>query len=241
MECVYIITLNPDKEHVKNMKSILNFNGISNVKIIEGAHGIKMLQYGNKYEETLSKSKRCYYTYKMNEILREKNIIDKKIDDLMSFGQIGYYFSMLKVFNDATNNNYKYFLVLEDDVFFDRNFKQFLINALRELKYFDVLYLGVSPYYEKPLGGKSIAVSNNVRKLTGTTLSGEYMGGIPGTFAVLYNLRAISIIKENLFPIKYPYDVLLGRLINIENKLEGYGTKGNIIYVKLDKKSTTKF
>jgi GR25 family glycosyltransferase involved in LPS biosynthesis len=76
-----------------------------------------------------------------------KNILDKYIpENIQKYGtngMIGCGLSHLFIWEDAIKKNYKNILVLEDDVYFTDDFKEYFINVIKEVPDdYDILYLG---------------------------------------------------------------------------------------------------
>jgi hypothetical protein len=131
--------------------------------------------------------------------------------------QYGCFLSHKSVYEDAVKNNYEKILILEDDVYFDKNINSFDFNKLPE---WDSLYLGASQ-------------APNTHVWDVKEEKGYYYNNILtlGTFANAFKLHIlVDILKtmENKNNINKPIDVYLARYIR-DSKCVGITIFPNII------------
>ena len=63
---------------------------------------------------------------------------------LKSVGQIGYLQSMMRIFMDAKQNNYKKIIIFDDDVILHKNFNTLFSDIMKKINTFHILRLGCS-------------------------------------------------------------------------------------------------
>jgi GR25 family glycosyltransferase involved in LPS biosynthesis len=165
-------------------------------------------------------------TYLNKELLIQKDILHKD-NYTIKKGEIGCYMSHMNLLNEIILTHYKYALIIEDDVDFN---KQKIYNILFDIMNdlpndFDILFLGHN-YYE---------TSDSVYSKTVKNYNFKKIKTVHGTHCYLINVNNIRDKLEKLYPIKYPYDIALPiytnsyiieqnhkPLVNVLEKYNGY-------------------
>jgi GR25 family glycosyltransferase involved in LPS biosynthesis len=149
-----------------------------------------------------------YSDYELNY-----NIGDKVVKDnfyinryvKLNKEQYSHYYSFIKIFNIAIENNYDKICIFEYDVYFHKNFNNLINNYENIIKINDIVYLGCSQHqwYDLFTGDKIEIINYNSQGLYKPSHS-------LGTFAIILS---IDVIKEFLqYEIKYPTDVMISIL-----------------------------
>lgn len=119
LDKIYVINLRTSPERLKNMKRLLN-----NLKIPENL--IEYVIVDRPKEEDIPETYLPNYPHHNHRI-----------------GKYGCYTSHLKILKDIEKNNYKYALILEDDIqIVNDNIIELTNRYISQLDSFDILYLG---------------------------------------------------------------------------------------------------
>ncbi|MFI5404920.1 MAG: glycosyltransferase family 25 protein [Nitrososphaerales archaeon] len=109
-------------------------------------------------------------------------------------GLIGCFLSHFFILHEAIINKYKRIVIFEDDIIFEENFEEKLMQAMKEVpEIWQMIYLG---YYER-YGHSKIAISKNVSIPKNTW----------GTHAYMLQGSGIKMMYDNLQEIKSHIDV----------------------------------
>lgn len=142
-------------------------------------------------------------------------------------GAFGHLHSFIKIINDAIQKKYKKILILEPDIYFDKNFDHIVEKYL--VKDYKLLYLGASQHDWK-------FIDNNY----GTLMKQGYYhpNNTCGTFAIAIDSsifkECLDIFKEK----KNPTDVSLYEL-QLKYKNQSYVAFPNLITCDISKSNTT--
>ena len=113
-------------------------------------------------------------------------------------GELGCSMSHIAIWNEALTKNYRFILVLEDDVLFNEEFEIKLYDILQELNQdFDWLYL-FNLYDYRP----AEPFSNNLEKIIASL----------GTQGYVLNIKAIDRILPFVKEFNFPIDVVMGHM-----------------------------
>ena len=147
IDCVYILNLDSEKfkydlliEKINKLNCFRNLN-IKRFSAVEGktTNNIKLFkEKHNNYIQQLSPIKKKYYLKKLNNEFSSVGLF-------RSYGSFGCLLSYIKIFNDATTNNFKNILLLQDDIYFHKNFDE-LFNKINFNS--NSIYIGYSQYGE---------------------------------------------------------------------------------------------
>lgn len=150
------------------------------------------------------------------KISKIKNKYDKKLGRkaIQSPGALGCLLSVVEMIKDAKKNKYKRILLLDDDVYFHKNFEK-IFNNVKNIKEWKLLYLGASQHYWS--------------KIENFDKNFYYAKNTSGTFAIgidqsIYQ-EIIDIAKTKLLPI----DSYLERFIQTKYPKSCYVFRENII------------
>ena len=222
---ICIINLKSAKKRLSSCKTQLKKEKLEGEKCVEGVDGFKFVPYG---KELKTKKNPRYYGKLMRNSLTKKNLY-KKTSRALRVGEIGVYMSHINTIKKAfSNKRINHLLIFEDDMKLEKNFKKNLEKILKEMpSNNDILFLGISDINYKYAKFKSYNKLFN--KPLGISKIKDMKGGIYGAHAYILNRKAMKTIIENAFPMEYPYDVYLGRLITINNLLNGLTLKKDIV------------
>lgn len=134
----------------------------------------------------------------VDQLLREKKLIQPSAYGRMSRGEIGCFFSHLKAWKKIAAQPPGVYAVLEDDVLFKKEFKEILIrnrSFLEQGARWDICTLGASPYNYSQLN-----------RLEGDVYE---LGSFTGAWAYLLTPAAAQRLCERVFPITHPVDLVL--------------------------------
>jgi GR25 family glycosyltransferase involved in LPS biosynthesis len=141
----------------------------------------------------------------------------KALGELENFkyvGEYGYVETMRAILNDAKTNKYRKFLVLENDVMFNKDFNKLWNTCITKIPMDNkLLFLGLSGPWTTPTKNVDILDYN-------PNFSPNYIrdfNDVDGSFAVGYDYSIIDKILEIMKAPKYPYDTELFRYINEED------------------------
>jgi len=122
---IYVINLDRNKDRLENIKSYFESNQIQFERFtaVDGKSIISL-----EAQKTINNLRKSKYPGS---------------NHILSIGEIGCASSHLKLYEKLLASDQEYFIIIEDDVEFDKNFKLFLeqINKLSKID-FDVLFLG---------------------------------------------------------------------------------------------------
>jgi len=251
-DCIYILNLDRMKHKYKEVLERLDKLGITklNTNIIrwKGFDGSTKLPFSKDIYKTDDFNKKKQFLTKMNTTLEENNVVSKKRINDFKPGQIGVYLSFIQIIEHAKQNKYKKILVLEDDVFFVSDFiKQYEeVNDMKQ----DIIFLGTSHKYwnkknktdknvrwycpEKIINDKQVEYPKGCLHSTNPKLNNSFLG----TFGYVLNQSAYSKILKEAIPMRYAFDVFIGKLFN-EKKITVAFLKNPIIYVDFNDTRTS--
>ena len=175
---VYIINLEHRTERKEQILKELEKNYINNFKFIKAIPG---------------------NTLNLEELLKNGTVNFNKIK--MNRNEIGCYMSHLSILESILDSDQELHLILEDDAFFEMNFKNRMNKALNKIKNYewDVLFAGVNVYDITSYDGKYI----------GEKCDGIYYPDniLPGTHGYVIKKSAVQKIIQEMRTIDYPYDL----------------------------------
>jgi GR25 family glycosyltransferase involved in LPS biosynthesis len=244
-DCIYIVNLKRMKTRYDEVVKRLNQIGIntsnSNIVRWEAVDGSIELPFCKEIYETEDIDKKKELLDKMNNTLKKHNYISKKISKNFRPGQIGVYCSFMQIIRDAKNKKYEKVLILEDDVFFVSNFLK-RIDEFKDRKE-DVIFLGTSHTYWndkiKKEGKHNVNWQCPVKKIDNALVDypvgclnekDELNNGFLGTFGYSVNKSGYDKILKRAFPMRYAFDVYLGKLYH-ERQITTVFLKDSLIYV----------
>lgn len=130
--------------------------------------------------------------YKLNRI----NLVKKQSYDLRDT-EIYCFLSHIKAWKHIQSNKDELFMVCEDDIHFEDDFK----DVYKSIKNFigsnnwDIIFFGGSPFDFND----NIKITDNIFKF----------GLFTGTWAYMINPNIIDYLLENIFPLSYPLDLTI--------------------------------
>jgi GR25 family glycosyltransferase involved in LPS biosynthesis len=142
--------------------------------------------------------------------------------------QYSHYYSFIKIFNIAIENNYNKICILEYDVYFHKNFNDKIKSYSNIIKNSDIIYLGCSQHqwYNLFTGDKIEIIKLNLNDYIYKPLHSL------GTFGIILS---IDVIKDFLqYEIKYPTDVMISIL---SYKYKSFVLYPNIVICNIYKSS----
>jgi len=219
--CIYIINLPDERHKLKNIVNIFYMNNIK-FKIIDGIYAAKNSnnkKYYNRwnFQKLLNYSDLSKFLFD-EKIYKRKNhdIIDiltsktKSWNHWMNTGryenrplyektkinmeeQLGNLMAHINVIKDAIANNYNNILVLEDDVYLNKNFNEIHENIINKIPHYSILYYG--------------AIQKNWEGIN--TDSGFYKANNTyGGFAYSLKNEYFNLILESMEELTLPIDKL---------------------------------
>ena len=156
---IYVINLKEKIEHKEKIIDQFKKLNIENYNFFEALNGYDNKIIEDKYNEYVFK-------YDTNKIQKEVLTVQKK--HIHSLGALGILYSTLSLYkhiNDTTKDDHV--LILEDDVYFHKDFEKYYCITNHELKNKDFIYLGynsTSLDIQKILKFKSIFSLNELKK-----------------------------------------------------------------------------
>jgi GR25 family glycosyltransferase involved in LPS biosynthesis len=170
-----------------------------------GLDGSKKLPFGKEIYSIDDIDKKIELIKKMNTVLKEKNIISKKIKKNFTPEQIGIYLSFIQMIEHAKHNKYSKVLMLEDDVFFHSDF----IKISKEIKdkKEDVIFFGSEKIIDTKLNNR-----------------------LSSTFAYSVSMNAYDKILKDSMPMRYVLDIYLAKLFD-KNKITVLFYKNPPVYL----------
>jgi len=202
---LYFIVLQKDKERVQHIKNLIKKFNIQNYELISAVDGSKL---------------------NMEEIIKNNYITYEKINKLKK-GEIGCAMSHILLWERfLKNTNENIFIVFEDDVYLDKNFKNNLINYIKNLpKDFDISQLLIHDAQKRRFNS-----SKNVNKYV--------KEGYPqyGTVGYIISRKGIKNLLQNCRPISASIDVMIMNNIRYAN-IKSYIPKESIVFMPYKFKS----
>ena len=217
-ECIYILNLDRMKHRYEEVLERLFQVGITslNTTIVrwKGLGGSTKLPFGTEIYATDELYKKTYLIKKMNTVLKDKNIISKKIKTDFKPKQIGIYLSFIQIIEHAKHNNYSNILILGDDVFFHPDF----INLAKNIKdkKEDVIFFGSAHNY----------LNRQIEKIIDEELNNRFLD----TFAYSVNKTGYDKILKDAMPMHYDLDIYLGKLY-VKNKITVFFYRNPPVYI----------
>ena len=136
----------------------------------------------------------------------EKNLIKKRVLDKnhkLNKGAMGCYLSHLGILKKAYRDKDNIIIVLEDDIIFNKDFKENLEKYYKEVPDdWDIIYLGGSR-----LRGKKIS-EHVVKGVYDIKTTSDYN---MGTYAMMINKKGVKKLLKVLLPMKYPIDTSIAK------------------------------
>jgi GR25 family glycosyltransferase involved in LPS biosynthesis len=228
-DCIYILNLDRIKHKYEEVLERLFQVGITplNTTIVRwrGLDGSTKLPFSKEIYSIDDIDRKKDLLKKMNTDLQKKKIISENVKTNFRPGQIGVYLSFIQIIEHAIINNYKKILILEDDVFFVSDFikKYQEVNDMKQ----DIIFLGTSHKYwnKKNKTDKNVSwycpekIIDNTRvdyPLGCINLKNdeELNNGFLGTFGYVLNESAYSKILKDAMPMRYSFDIFIGKLFN---------------------------
>lgn len=204
---IYVINMDKDIERLNNIKKECNKNNIK----FERFPGID----ANKLS------------------IKEKNkYVTNFCQKFCTNGMIGCGMSHIKIYEDVIKKNYNNVLILEDDVYFIKNFKKKLNTILEELpKDYDILYIGAVGLSNKEISFdinlifKLISNKNNKQD---NNYKNIFCPIFPlGTHGYIISNQGCKKILKNFNKVNYHIDFQ----INLNNKnLNTYSTNEKLVH-----------
>lgn len=196
---LYFIVLQKDKERVEHIKNLIKKFNIQNYEIISAVDGSKL---------------------NMGELIKNNYINPEKINKLKK-GEIGCAMSHIRLWERfLKNTNENIFLVFEDDVYLDKNFKDNLMNYIKNLpKDFDISQLLIHDAQKR-----RFISSKNINKYV--------KEGYPqyGTVGYIISRKGIKKLLQNCRPIFTTIDNMIMNNIKHVN-IKSYVPRESIIFM----------
>lgn len=239
---VYVLNLDSEKNRMKIIDNELKKLNIEYTRI-SATNGFEKFQYGREIKKAETLFEKWNLIEKMNQVLIKQKITDKNISNIkyLKPGQYGHLDSFKRIFEDIIINNYNTVLVLEDDCQFTDDFKNKFFNTYNNLpKNWDLVYLGVNDIHRK-VSREPKMLRPHVYNINPVypSLKGKNnskFGVIFGTHALLLNKKTAEQWIKYAYPIKWPSDWVMGKLIFLYKKINAYSTGNNIINAYSDYK-----
>lgn len=234
-DCIYIINLPEERSKIKNLTEIFKNDHVP-YKVIDGVN-IKNNSLYSKYflrwvyQKKLDERLLNKYIFDEKIYLRNNaeliNIYKTKIDlwnHYMKFGksenrllykrtnikllsQLGNLIAHINVLKDAIKNQYSKILILEDDVYIHKNYKELHRNLIESIKNFNLLYYGcIQKKWEEVNIEKNNYKANN-----------SY-----GAFAYAVDKRIFKILLEKYEELVNPTDKCLIEISNMNYSVVSY-------------------
>ncbi len=131
---IYIINLKNRTDLKENIIKQLNILNIKNYEFLHACNGYIDRNIQDKYDE---------YTIKYDNDKISKTTLGVKKKHINSLGALGIIFSTIKLYKKINENkNLNHVLILEDDVYFHKNFKKYYQLLNKDLYNKDYIFLG---------------------------------------------------------------------------------------------------
>jgi glycosyltransferase involved in cell wall biosynthesis/GR25 family glycosyltransferase involved in LPS biosynthesis len=196
-DCVYLVNLEGKHKNRITSARHLRENGIK-FKLFNAVNGYQgeVMKHFEKYKAGPLANLQRYAEYNYLEVKRGGHLIE-------SAGAMGYIYTYLSILKDAKSNNWRRFLILEDDIIlsfdFENEFKK-LINKIPDD--WKVLNLGASQYGWKGFSEKE-ALEN------GYYLPVRRDGFGPcGSFAIAFDCSVVDDVIAAQEAFEAPFDHL---------------------------------
>lgn len=174
---IYVINLPNRTDRKARVRNELVRTRLTNYKFVDAIHG-----------NTLDV-----------DAMKENGMIDFTCQQLKR-GEYGCYLSHLHILQTILTSNQELHMILEDDVYFVRDFKTKLTKTLSAVKYieWDILYIGINQFTQEDKQGIYVK-------------EGIYypLNSLWGTHAYIVKRSAVRRIINLLTPIILPIDVTL--------------------------------
>lgn len=146
-----------------------------------------------------------------------KNIVDfatysKLVSDNVRLGGVGCYLSHIKALQAFVDSNYEFALIFEDDVSFDPERLESVIQELLDNREFWDINTFQIARKGSPITLKTLS---NSQKLS------LYLSKFTGAGAYLINRKAAHKLLEKALPIKMPIDLYFSRVWEMDLKFTG--------------------
>lgn len=138
-------------------------------------------------------------------------------DTLKSPGAYGYTLTMINIFKDAVENNYKKILVCDDDIIFHNDFLNMFDNNIRSIPYdWMVLFFGLSGPWTHPF------VNNDVANFTYDKCYIQNLFNCDGSYCVGYDRLIMEKLIEIASKFEAPFDTSVIRYLMSDEKILKY-------------------
>ncbi len=151
-EKIYVISLKRTPERFQNVKKQLDLLGIK-CERFDAIDGYDLEFLNVKTKKILNNNLKkdfFHYTWSMKPVTYTVMFNNKKLMNItvknahFSLGEIGCACSHREIWKEVISKNYSRVIVLEDDVIFEQDFKNKLINYINDLPMdWDIAFLGV--------------------------------------------------------------------------------------------------
>ncbi len=252
-DAVYVINLDRSPDRLKKISKQLNDIGIKfrKFKAIDGNKlkivNVKTGQTEDPKTFTIKKKFENNDEYIVStESCSAKYKTDKKIcNRYLCYGEIGCAMSHLGIMHDIVKNNFRKTIILEDDIIFEKNFKDDLkLTLINTPDNFDILFLdvGMNAYYvdlDLPVNER-VYIANPARLLRNFAQisDNKYLATISetnnlwGTHAYCVSLGGAKKIISSYNPIIEPIDEHLFHNPEINNsRTKRYVARKKMLYI----------
>ena len=195
IDCIYILNLESEKwKYYLLLKKINKIPMLNNLKIerIEAINGKerKNIIIYQKYKKLyIDRKKKILSNIKFKYFLKN----NKNIGLFRSYGSFGCLLSNIKIIENAIDNNYENILILQDDIYFHKNFNNLFSEYLRKIEHFTGIYLGFSQH-------KSTSKKHINEKTA-------------GLFSILLNKKCFQEILNEYRKYQDPDDVCVAKIL----------------------------
>ena len=193
ISCTYILNLDSEKYKYDILKKKLDSFDldlkIKRFSAIDGnLHKEEFHKSHEIYYNNLPKIKKKYY-FQQNNIQNIRTDFNMNGNIFRSYGAYGCLLSYIKIFEDAIKNNYNNIFLLQDDIYFHKNFINLSNQGIKKYKNFGALYFGYS---------ENIILKKKM-----------YLG----LFSVIINKKLFTKILNELKLLKYPADICVFNIV----------------------------
>lgn len=169
----------------------------------------------------LNKLYKQYLKLEINDPRSPKLDKEYRKKSLISVGALGLLESYKKIFENSIKNNYKYIMVMEEDVLLSKDINQSFKKFIYKIPEFDLLFFGASQYIWDYVKIEEL----DIKKYDGKRYSSETLSFYNankytyGSFAVGYNCSILPKIVDSINEISGPIDSgCLREVITDKNK-----------------------
>ena len=217
IDCIYILNLDKYKYKYEILKKKLDsFNlklNIKRISAIDGnLHKEEFHVNHKKFVEGMGRIKRKYYFKNCGKIIKPELELGKQL--YRSYGAYGCLKSNIKIIEDAIDNNFSNILILQDDIYFHKNFVEIANFNLKKYNNYDGIYFGCS-------------ISNNL-------LSNR----IGGLFGLVLSKNPLKMIKKKMEKFDLPDDFCVSTVLNTFFKKTTVILKEKIIIASVEESTT---